>query len=187
MRNGRRLGALALAAVLGISAAGCGDDGEEADATGTGTATGVEDEQTTTTTDPDEVDDLSEIPGFEGLSEDCQVFAQVSLAFGAAFTGAFGGGDDGDFDDVAAELEQFVDDVPEEVRDDVAVIARAFEEYATAIEDIDLTDQEAMADPEVLAQVTEAAAVFESPEVQEASDNLDEYANENCELDELEP
>lgn len=80
---------------------------------------------------------------------------------------AFGASEEIDNDAFQSALDDAVDAAPDEIKDDVETVRSAFE-------DVDLADPEALADPELQEK-------FTAPEFKEASENLEEYVNKNCE------
>lgn len=167
----RRPAALALAAVLSIGLAACGDDG------GGGDDVALEevDETTTTTTGDDDTTDTT-TADLGDLTSGCEAFNEAAAAFAAAF----GGGADADLGDLAEAMDAFAAEVPDELSDDVEVLAEAYREFAAVFADVDMQDPEAFADPELQARLAEAGAIFETPEVTEANANLESYTQENC-------
>lgn len=168
----RRLGALAFSALLAAGLAACGDDDggdgdalEDVDATDEGDGGG-----------DDEEPDLGEL----GLEGECEVFAEAALAF----SGAFGGGDsDADFGTLADAMQAFADDAPDEIADDLEVLADAYREFDDALGDVDLSDPNAFTDPEVQAALAEAGEVFNDPEVVEANENVTAFTEANCQAE----
>lgn len=173
MNDGRRrFGALAMAGVLAAGLAACGDDDGGGDAVGLEDVEGGEDSTDTTV-------DLGDVGDIAGLSAECQVLVQAGIAFASAF----GGTGDEDFGDLAEAMEEFAGDAPEEIRDDVTILARAYAEFAERLGDVDFSDPEAFNDPELVQRMSEASAIFEEPEVAEASANVEAFSTANCEAD----
>lgn len=167
----RRFGALALSALLVTGLAACGDDdGGDGDALEDVGSDGGDD---TTTTEGDDEPDLGDL----GLAGECEVFAEAALAFGAAF-----GGDDSEanFGDLADAMEAFADDAPDEIADDLSILADAYRDFDEALGDLDLSDPEAFSDP----RFAEAGAVFSDPAVVEASENVTAFTEANCQPEE---
>lgn len=179
MGDTRRMAGLALASVLAFGGlAACGDDGGDDDValedvegedTGSGSGSGTEDTSETTI-------DLGDI---EGLSGECEVFAEAAAAFGAAFSG----GESSDFGDLADAMAEFADEAPEEIRGDIEVLAEAYATFAEEFGDLDFSDPESFNDPEVAQRLAEAGEIFNSPEVAEANENLTAFTEENCSLE----
>jgi hypothetical protein len=72
-------------------------------------------------------------------------------------------------------FENAADDVPDEIKEDFAVLAEMMSKYAALIEEHgDLAS--AMADPEVLAELEELS----SPEYEAASENVNAWYDANC-------
>jgi hypothetical protein len=166
-----RLAALLLAA-FALLAAGCGgDDGDEAsDAADTAV---VETESSDAGEDTDAAMDTEESDADEVLGGECAEFAGL----GAKLQSAFGVG--GDVDSAAEVFDELADRVPEEIREDYQVLADNFREFADALEGVDLASGETPS-PETLAKLQEAAASMDQPEVQQASENIEAWVQENC-------
>jgi hypothetical protein len=166
--NARRLAVLLLAA-LALLAAGCGGDDGGDEAAGTTDTAIVEDDDSTTTTD-DEGTTTSDDDGIE-LEGECAEFAGLSARLQNALSGS------GDLD--ADAFDELADQVPEEIRDDYEVLAANFRELAEALEDLDLSSGETPS-PEDLAKLQEVSQSLDTPEVREAAENIEAWAEENC-------
>jgi len=168
--TGWKLAALLLAAFALLAAGGGGDDSDEAsDAADT---TVVE---TDSMDDTDDTDTTATATGDadEVLGGECAEFAGL----GAKLQSAFGVG--GDVDSASEVFDELADRVPEEIRDDYRVLADNFRQFADALEGVDLTSGETPS-PETLAKLQEAAAAMDQPEIQQASDNIEAWVQENC-------
>jgi hypothetical protein len=161
-----------LVAALALIAAGCGgDDGE---------ASGAAD---TAVVETDTVDhngegettegDTTEETGSAALGGECAEFAGL----GAKIQSAFGVG--GDVDSASEVFAELADRVPEEIRDDYRVLADNFKEFAEALKGVDLTSGETPS-PETLAKLQQAATAMDQPEIQQASENIESWVEENC-------
>jgi hypothetical protein len=159
--NGRRLAVLLLAALAGE----------------TDTAV-VDDSGSTTTTDDDamETDDDDDATESGGgvLEGECAEFAGLSARLSQALSGSTS-----DLDSASEVFDDLADEVPEEIRDDYEVLADNFRELAEALEGVDFSSGEAPS-PEDLAKIQEITQSMDSAEVQEASRNIEAWANENC-------
>jgi len=71
-----------------------------------------------------------------------------------------------DADKLQQSLDDAVDAAPDEIRSDVETVRDAFE-------GIDFSDPKTFTDPEILQQL-------ESPELEEASNNIEQYSKQNC-------
>ena len=85
----------------------------------------------------------------------------------------------------AAELETTFDEldasIPDEVQGDYEVMRDAYLEFAEAMGGINLAeDPTALLDEDVAAQMEEATAALEEPEVVEAQENIQAYFDELC-------
>lgn len=158
--------------VLALAAAGCGgDDGGDAAAPA---ETTVEETVADTTETTETTEETTEDVDLGDLSGECTELA----AIGAKIAQAAGaqGGDIGTSADYFAEL---ADAAPDEIKDDLEVFAEEFGKFAEAIAGIDLSGGTTPS-AEDLAKIQEATAAFEDPRIQEASTNIEAWAQENC-------
>ena len=162
----------ALVAVLALLAAGCGgDDSDEAsDAADTAVV------ETDSMDDAEDTDTTATATGDadEVLGGECAEFAGL----GAKLQSAFGGGS-GDLDSASEVFDELADRVPEEIREDYRVLADNFKQFADALKDVDLTSGETPS-PETLAKLQQAASSMDQPEIQQASENIEAWVQENC-------
>jgi hypothetical protein len=108
--------------------------------------------------------DLS-LPG--NLTEECKA---IALQFAALYTQAFSPeGDQGDLEKVFGDMSA---NVPDDLKDDLAVLLTAFSDYAKVVKD----NGSDMTKPEVQA----ALAALSTPEVSAASDNITAYFDATC-------
>lgn len=168
---------IALAVVaFGLVGAGCGGGDDEAGSdtdTVTITDTTETDDTTTDETTTDETDTDVDTD-FDFASEDCQELVSASAALGQAFSGA---GDD--LSDESQQFQEFADNVPDEIRADVQVLADAFADYAEALSGLDLEAGEAPT-PEQALQLTQALSTIDQAEVTAASERVSAWTQENC-------
>lgn len=166
--------------MLALVAAGCGGDDGEDSATATDTAVEQTVEQDTGTTDAMEDESSTEGEGSSGeadlgtLTGECAELTAVGARIAQTLSTQGG--------DVEASAEYFsglADAAPDEIKDDLEVFAEGFAEYAKAIAGIDLSGG-AVPTAEDLAKLQEAAKAFDDPRIQEASDNIQAWADENC-------
>ncbi len=175
--TGRKLAVLLLAA-LALLAAGCGGDDGGDEAAGTTDTAVVEDSDTTTTTDDDATattdDDDSATTGDDGvLGGECAEFAGLSAKLQQAL-----GGSSGDLDSASEVFDELADQVPDEIREDYEVLAANFKELAEALQDVDLTS--GTPGPEDLAKLQQLSQNLDTPEVRQATENIEKWAEENC-------
>jgi hypothetical protein len=158
-------------AVLALVAAGCGGD-DSSEASGDATETAVVETETTdddgTATDADEDIDIGDLSG------ECAQFAGISSKLAQSL-----GGQDADLEEAARVFDEIADEVPDEIKDDYRVIADNFAKIAEALKGVDLTSG-AVPDPETLAKLEALGQTLDSAEVQQASENLEAWARENC-------
>ena len=166
----RLLSILVLA--LALVAAGCGGGDDESSASDEPT---IEETTTDDTTAEETTDDDTTEPDLSGVleDEDCLALAGVGASIAQAFSGAADSGSEDDLEELASK-------VPEEIRADVEVLARALAEYSEKLQEIGV---EAGATP-TAAQVQELQAAIASLDQQEltgASERIQAWATENCE------
>ncbi len=166
----RWLGVVAMVVALAVAGVGCGGGDESASGDTTVTETTTEE----TTTEETTTDTSTDTGDFSGVlaDEDCQKLIGVGAAFSQALTGATD-------EEAAAAFQNLVDDVPDEIKADVQVLADWFAEYAAKVKDIGLeAGQTPTADQ--VQQLVAALAATNQEEVTAASERLGVWANENC-------
>jgi hypothetical protein len=167
----RRVGALTIAAVLGLGLGACGDDGDDdAAQDDTSDQAGTTQDDSSSGDAPEDFDFTGECAGL------AEAFANANNASSSAFTG-----EDADLEQAAEFFDEAAENAPDEIRGDFEVFAEAYGDFVRAMaeSDIDFSDPESIeaADMEEFAAIGEA---FSSPEVQEASNNIQTYMAENC-------
>jgi hypothetical protein len=162
---------------LALAGVGCGggDDESAGDDAGITITDSIEetDETTTDETTDDSGTDTDAIPDFG--DEDCQGLVAAYIAFSQALGSGLGGEDLGD---QAEAIQEFAEEVPEEIEDDVRTLATAYREYADALANIDLGSG-GVPSADQLQQIQEAAAAL-GPEVTAASERVSAWTQENC-------
>jgi hypothetical protein len=156
---------------LALAAAGCGGSDEQSAASDTTTIEETTTEETTTeettngtTTEPD----LSGVLG----DEDCLALASVGASFAQAVTGATD-------EEAAAALQKLADEVPDEIKADVQILADWFADYTAKLKDIGIeAGQTPSADQ--LQQLQAALAASNQEELTAASQRLETWTQENC-------
>jgi hypothetical protein len=158
-----------LVMALALVAAGCGggDDSTASDETTVEETTSSEDTTTSEETTDTDVD-ASAILG----DEDCLKLASIGATFAQAVTGAT--------DEEATEaFQNLVDDVPDEIKADVQVLADWFAEYSAKLKDIGLQAGQTPTAAQV-TQLQAALADTNQEELTAASERLQAWANANC-------
>ena len=162
-----------LVLAVALVAAGCGGGDDESAAT---TETTVEETTTSDTTTSDETTTESTDADLSGIlgDEDCLALASVGATMAQAFSGASGSSADN-----TEELEALADKVPDEIKADVQVLARAFSTYADKLQDIGV---EAGKTPSAaqLQQLQTALASLDQEELTAASQRIEAWSQENC-------
>jgi hypothetical protein len=169
----RRITMLALVAVLALTAAACGGDddsggGDQDDTTDAATDGGADDGG------DDGATDAAVAAGL--LDEDCRF-----LLTGAYLNplGALAPGGDTDFEDSASQLEAIADGAPDEIKDAMETVAEGYAAMVEVLEDVDVSDPQAFADPELQAELAELDDVFDE-EYEAASETVSTYIQEEC-------
>jgi hypothetical protein len=168
----RRITALVMAVLLGVVLAACGGD----DSTASTDTTASSDDGGTTGDDGGDTDGSDEDLDLGFIDDDCEFL--VAAFANNPLTAAMAG-DDADYEENAARLEALADDAPDEIEDAMATISDAFDEMAEALKDIDMSDPQAFADPDVQQAFADLEPVFDE-EYEEASQTVSDYAAENC-------
>jgi len=164
-----------LVVAFALVASGCGGGSSESAATTVEETTTTSDSTATetmtegTTTDTTSTD-LSGILG----NEDCLALASVGATMAQAFAGATGTTDEN-----TAELDKLASKVPDEIKADVEVLAKAFATYSAKLQDIGI---EAGATPtaDQLQQLQAALASLDQQELTAASNRIEAWSQKNC-------
>jgi hypothetical protein len=166
---------IAIALVLALAGFGCGGGDDTASDTDT-VVTETTDDTTTDTTD-ETTDSTDETDGDGSFAtEDCTELATATAAFSQAFsTSTFGE----DVDDTSEIFDDFAESAPEEIRDDIRILAEAYAEYADVLADADIDPGE-VPDAAAIAALQAALARIDQEGVTEASANVSAWATANC-------
>jgi len=161
----RRIGALALTAVLAVGLVACGSDSKT-------------DTSNDTTTTEAASGDLSGSAFLGDCAAFVSAFAGASASVGSAFSGA---ADAADLEKAAEYFDSVAGKLPKEVRADFQVFAKAYADFAKAVVDakIDFNDPASM-NPETLAKLQTLSEAFQDSEVQQASERVQAYVDANC-------
>ncbi|MGF1617905.1 MAG: hypothetical protein ACFCU2_08900 [Acidimicrobiia bacterium] len=166
--------------VLALVVASCGGESGADDAT-TAPSEGV---TTTTAAEPDDDTDDGDSGGLDGLSSTCLEAAQgMAAAVSAYSTGmaqAFGGSlDDESLQLSAEQLEAMAEAAPDEIKDDLDVIAAQLGDFYTALAESGY-EPGATPDADQLAALSALAESFDNEAFEEASDNINAWFEANC-------
>ena len=175
--NGRMLMVL-LIAVVALVAAGCGGDDNESSAdTGTAVVTETAASADTTSTDDTTATDASESSTDEidlgKLKGECTQFAGISTKLAQSLSGQ-----NPDLESASKAFDEIADQVPDEIKADYKILAENFEKLAEALKGVDLTS--GTPSPEALAKLQELGASMDSAEVQQATQHIEAWVQENC-------
>ena len=177
--RGARVASIVLVGALALT--GCGGDGDDeaADAT---TTTVEEDSGSEGGSGGGSEDEGSGSGAGSGAitSERCAEAVQAMSAAASAVPQSLTG-EAGDFDESLDQLEAFADAAPDEIRDDMQVIAEAYARVAEALEDAGIDpDSGEPPSPERIAELQEIAEELDDEELQEASERVNTWFEEEC-------
>jgi len=165
----RWLAVLVLA--LTLVAAGCGGSDESAATDETTVEETTTEETTTEETTTEGSTDTTDLSGILG-DEDCLALASVGATFAQAITGATD-------EEAAAAFQKLADEVPDEIKADVQVLADWFADYAAKLKDIGIeAGQTPSADQ--LQQLQVALVATNQEELTAASQRLEAWTQANC-------
>jgi hypothetical protein len=154
--------------VLALVGASCGGDDETAADTDTVVTEteGITAEDTTT----DDTDD----DGF--ATSECSELVAAAASVSTAFSGTAA---TDDVDATRDQFQEFADNAPDEIQDDLQVLVDAYELYADALADVDIQAGE-VPDADDLQELQDAIGSIDQAEVQEASSNINTWTTANC-------
>lgn len=168
----RRLALLALA-MLALVGAGCGGD-DTSDTSADANSTVVTE---TTGDDTNDVEDLTETTGDDDIGQlegKCAELAGIGAKLSQSLSGQ-----SGDLDEASRVFDEIADEVPDEIKADYEVIAENFGKIAEALKDVDLQSGETP-NAEAIAKLQQLATSFDSPEIREATANIEAWTQKNC-------
>jgi len=168
----RRLVIVLAVLALSVVGAGCGGGDDESSASGDTTATETVTEDTTEETTTEETETETDISGIP--SADC---LQAVSAFGVLAQAAAGAG--GDADESLQTFQAFADSAPDEVQDDLQVLASGYAEYIRTLSELGL-EQGEVPNADQIAALEKASEKFNTSEFQAASQNWDAWIADNC-------
>ena len=191
----RRLCAAAAIAALTLLAASCGDDDKATTSTG-GTVAAApddvteDDDEDTESTEGDDAAEVTSAPddtevdsetedtdADSGDSDDSGDSGDLSgdcLAIKESIENRFTS--DADFGEIADAIDDVKQFTPDDIDDDVEVLSGVYQEMADVIDEYGGNLTEAMSNPEVMEKLES----MNSPEVEEASGNVQAYFEERC-------
>jgi hypothetical protein len=166
---------VALTALVLVSAGCGGDDEESASDTTELTDTLTDDTTTDETTTDDDTEETTTDDDLSGVFENEDCLALVAAV--SSFAQAFGG--QGVSDETEQAFAELAEKVPDEIEDDVQVLADAYDEYAAELKNIGLDPGETP-NAEQLQQLQAALQSFGDEGVAEASERISAWAQTNC-------
>jgi hypothetical protein len=181
----KKLAGVLVAATMVFAVASCGGGGGEkaevvnssSEDAGSDVGAGrAGDDTSTGDTSLDEaLDEMRDQLGNVDMDGECM---QIGLAYMGVSMGALGTMFGGTIDaqELRDQLDDLQADLPTEIEDDFAVVADAFEQLSQGMEG---TSGNIM-DPEYQQKLEQATAALESPEVDEAQKNIEQYIAKEC-------
>ena len=122
------------------------------------------DDDSSSSDDGSSSDDLTGIPGLGNL-EECMSIIAIWGQIGAAGAAASGDLSDQEIADYEEAMDQLGAEIPSELADEAEVLSKAYAEFFAELQDGNLVS---------------AGEVLDTDEVQEATDTIDQYLEENC-------
>jgi hypothetical protein len=154
---------------VALVAAGCGGGSNESAASTETTTT-----ESTATTEETSTESTGTTTDLSGVlnDKDCLALAGIGASFAQAVTGATD-------EQAAAELQQLVDKVPDEIKADVQTLAQWFADYTAKLKDIGIKAGQTPTAAQ-LQQLQAAISSSNQQELQAASQRLQAWSTENC-------
>lgn len=152
---------------------GCGGDDDDAGADADAAAEAEQDGEDI---------DMDDLEDFAFGSEEC---LEASAAFLSAAGGAAAlfGGEDEELERSLADLEKLEADVPDEIKDDFDTFVEVYADMVDEFSDLDFDPTSGEApDEETMAALEELGRRFEDSDVQAATDRIQAWFTENCEM-----
>jgi hypothetical protein len=171
-----RITALLLAAGLVLLAAGCGDSKKTA-ATPTNT-TGATGKTGATGLGPTGAGPAGSTGGFAS-AKNCLAFAGLAAQIASAMAPA--SADNSSIDDGTQYLQALADAAPSEIKGDLQAVATALGSYVQAVKDsgYDLSSKAPPSAAQLIA-IASAAKVFNTAKLQQATQHLRTWEQQNC-------
>jgi len=169
---------LAVAAALALAACGGGDDDDSAGRAPAEAATQSEEaEASDQAEDEDEGDagDDRDSPFASALLDDDCAFVLGGPGLEDAVAGL-----EGDFGEVADAWQRITDRSPDAIRADMQVMSDTFRQMAEILAEVDLTNPQALTDPDNQAKLLELNEVLDADAFNDASDAVEGWFEENC-------
>ena len=176
--------AILLGAVLAglvLAASGCGGGDDEASDAGTMAPVTETTEPGTTEATTEETTETESAAG-GGISDaDCEKVGTFAAEFFETVAAVAPAGPGGNAESASALLQELVGDVPDELADDLATMARAWAEITVALEETDLTRvPQSPADFDKLQALT---SKVDTPELRQARTNVQNWVEMDCRTD----
>jgi len=160
---------------LALVAAGCGgSDDESSPSDETTVEESVSEETTEDTTEESE----SASGDFDFADDDCQALVAAFVGVSGAFAAAASGASD-DLSEQAEAFSEYADDVPDEIRADVELLASAYGQYVDVIQDAGIQPGQ-LPTAEQAQQLQDALQDVGGEDVTAASERLSAWTTQNC-------
>jgi hypothetical protein len=164
-----RVVTIAVVLVLALVGASCGGDDETAADTDTVVTEteGITAEETTT-------DETTDDDGF--ATSECSSLVAAASSVATAFTAT---GDASEVEAARAQFEAFAENAPDEIRDDLQVLADAYDEFVEVLADAGFEPGETPT-AEAIQELQDAIAEIDQAEVTAAAANVNAWTTANC-------
>jgi hypothetical protein len=161
---------IAVVLVLALFGASCGGDSDTASDTDT-----VVTETTDETTDETTTDETTDDDGSFATGE-CASLVAAAASVSQAFSAT---GDTAEVEEARAQFEEFAENAPDEISEDLQVLAEAYDEFADIMDDAGFEPGETPT-AEAIAEFQAAIAAIDQAEVTEAAANVNAWTTANC-------
>lgn len=163
-----------LTIVAALAFAACGGGGDDSDDASSQTAAASEQAAESEQADSDGDADDDAGSAINLLDSDCAfVLGGPDLADAAQ-------GLEGDFAEVTDAWQALTDRAPDAIQDDMQVMTDTFRQMAEILEGIDLTDPQALTDPDNQEKLLELNEVLDGDAFSDASEGVEAWFEENC-------
>jgi hypothetical protein len=161
---------LAVVLVLALVGASCGgDDSDTAGDTDTVVTEteGITAEETTT-------DDTTDDGSF--ATSECSTLVTAAASVATAFSAT---GETSEVEEARAQFEELAENAPDEISDDLQVLAEAYDEFVDVLDDAGFEPGETPT-ADAIQELQAAIATIDQPEVTEAAANVEAWTTANC-------
>ena len=152
------------------------DDGGFTDDDSGDDDSGDDDDDAVTEEDLDDLEDAANLFTSEECAAAVTAMIGAAAAAGTAFTGS-----DSEIDDSLGLLEEYADNAPEEIRDDLQTVYEGYAEFVEALEESGFDPESGeVPDADALAALEDASSSLDNEEFTEASERVSTWFETEC-------